>query len=399
MVAVQHSVRKAYELLAGFVGTALFCLLQDGVGSMPGIIPGSLTLARSMVVGPFKIPSIQFDLWPMFWAIGFITGHLIAIPLAVGALAKIFLVDPLNSAPWFSTLSSTEFVLAFCSGMVLCGVVMSFMSLPKLLMGIAQGGAAQMNNGATVARLRALVREYALQCVAVLALIFAYLSYFDFPIFSQFYLLLFTALFTYQIAVIAGKIGIAPLGRFATFVMVPAMFLFTLDLTQIVLIATFVEVSGGVAADVLFGRKAAYEAGINRTTMMWYQYLGLVVSSLTAGVVFWLLINHLHLGSAALFAQKAQSRKLLIFAQQFNWYVLIIGAIFGFILDKVKINSMLVLGGLLMPLNMSISLVFGGFLTKLVKKREEWEPFWVWGVYSKFIMDDCTCRIVAIVIF
>jgi len=115
--------------------------------------------------------------------------------------------------------------------------------------------------------------------------------------------------------------------------------------------------------------------------MMWYQYLVLVISSVTAGVVFWLLINHLHLGSPALFAQKAQSRKLLIYAQHFDWYVLLIGAVFGFVLDKLRVNSMLVLGGLLMPLNMSISLVFGGFLTMLVKKRQDWEPFWS-GVFT-----------------
>lgn len=381
MVAVQHSVRKAYELVAGFIGTTLFCILQDGIGVIKGIIPGSLTLLSSVVVGPFKIPTIQFDLWPMFWAIGFITGHVIAIPLAVGAIAKVFLVDPLNSTAVFNNLSSTEFVLAFCSGMVLCGVVLSFVTLPKLLIKIVKGGMAQVHNGGTFSMVRTVMHTYWVQSMAILAIACIYLSYFNFSVISQFYLLLFTAVFTYQIAVIAGKIGIAPLGRFATFVMVPAMFLFSLDMVQIVMIATFVEVCGGVTADVLFGRKAAHMAGINRTTMMWYQYLGLAISSVVAGIVFWVLINHLHLGSDALFAQKAQSRKLLIHAQQFNWYVLLVGAVFGFFLDRIRINSMLVLGGLLMPLNMSISLVFGGFLTTFVKKREDWEPFWS-GVFT-----------------
>jgi hypothetical protein len=147
------------------------------------------------------------------------------------------------------------------------------------------------------------------------------------------------------------------------------------------MIATFVEVCAGVAADVLFGRKAAYDAGIKRSTMMRYQYLGLIVSAFTAGVVFWLIINYLPLGSSSLFASKAQSRKLLIFARQFDWNVLVAGATFGFFLDKIRINSMLVLGGLLMPLNMSISLVFGGFLASFTNKRQEWEPFWS-GVFA-----------------
>jgi len=112
-----------------------------------------------------------------------------------------------------------------------------------------------------------------------------------------------------------------------------------------------------------------------------FQYLGLVVSSLTVGVVFWLLINHFTLGSSDLFAQRSQARQLLINVKNFDLYVLVVGFVFGYFLKKVRMSPMLVLGGLLMPLNISLGLIIGGLCTLFTKSKEEWYPFWS-GVFA-----------------
>jgi len=379
MIAVQQHIRKAYELLVGFVSTMVFCVLQDGFFMVSSCIPKSLVITQPFQIGVWAIPCVSFDLWPMLWAIGFIAGHMIALPLAVGALSGHLLAGPLHRI-WFGHLSSTEFLLAFCSGMVVSGTISGFLTLPKAAVdlikkikaGTAFSGAklpAQLNWSTLI--------EYAV----ILGATSAFLTYFNFSFISQIYLLAFTAICTYQIAAIAGKIGLALLGRYATFVMVPAMFLFSIDFVQIVMIATFVEVCGGVATDILFGRKVGAMAGIPTKIMMRYQYLGILVSSLTVGIVFWYLINHFHLGSPELFAQKAQGRQLLIGAKQFDYYVLLLGIAFGWFLSKIKINPTLVFGGLLMPMNISLGLIVGGFMTRLVKDRTQWEPFWS-GVFA-----------------
>ncbi len=208
-----------------------------------------------------------------------------------------------------------------------------------------------------------------------------FLRYFQFSFASILFLYVASFACVYQIAIIAGKIGLAPLGRFATFVMVPAMLFFQLNLIQIVFVATFVEICGGVAADILFGRKMARLGNIDRRTIALYQYAGLIVSSLVVGIVFWFLIHQFQLGSPELFAYKAKTRQLLIHAHQFNYLVLLLGAVFSFCLKYVKVNPTLVLGGLLMPINISLGLIFGGFLTFLVADREEWDPFWS-GVFA-----------------
>ena len=393
MIMASKQIKKAYELLIGFVSAAVFSFMQDGFGRISGFIPTTITLVPACNVAMFSVPLIRFDIWPMLWAIGFVTGHVIAIPLAVGAIAKIILVDPLNMV-WFDYLSSVEFVLAFCSGMVLYGAVISFTALPSML-----SGGVRWIQPSCLASARLLRRTGARRIRSWWtqknyfrsSLLFEggvaffsgalFLSYFQFSIASILFLYVASFACIYQIAIIAGKIGLAPLGRFATFVMIPAMLMFRLNEVQIVLVATFVEMCGGVAADILFGRKMARLAEVDRRTVRWYQYGGLIVSSLVLGVVFWLLINHLQLGSPQLFAYKAQSRQLLIHARQFDYLVLLLGGLFSFFLKYIRVNPILVLGGLLMPINISLGLIFGGILTSLVKDREEWEPFWS-GVFA-----------------
>ncbi len=376
MIAVTRQVKKAYELMIGFISTAVFCMLQDGFICMPCIIPKACVLVPSTQFLFFNLPVIQFDIWPMLWAIGFVTGHVIAVPLVVGAIAKLVLVDPLNRG-YFTDLTNIEFVLAFASGMVLYGAIISFISVPGML----KNGIYWMRQNGFKGSSLGYNTQQMIEWVLVLLGSFAFFTYFELPFGAQLFVLLGAFACTYQIAIIAGKVGLAPLGRFATFVMIPTILLFNVDYSQIVIIATFVQICGGVTADILFGRKMAQLAKVDRREIVLYQWLGVITSSCVIGAVLWFLINHFQLGSPELFAYKAQSRQLLINAQQFNVYVLMIGALFSWMLKFLKINPMLVLGGLLMPINITLGLIFGGFITIFAKKREDWEPFWS-GVFA-----------------
>jgi OPT oligopeptide transporter protein len=380
ITAITQHMRKAYELMFGFVSTAFFCVLQDGIGVVKSYIPQSIALLPAACVGFISVPAIRFDLMPFVWAVGFLTGHVIALPLLVGAVSRIVILDPLHRLPVFAHLSSVEFVLAFCSGLVLIGTLTSFMNLPRSLY---TGFKKAFERSSTQSLLSdtGMTMSLVIEFICLLCAYIAFFSYFKFSIVSQCFILITTMLCAYQMAAIAGKIGMALLGRFATFVMIPGIILFGFDSMQAVLVATFVEVCGGVATDTLFGRKMAQSASISTQRMAYFQYFGLCVSCITVGIVFWALINHFHLGSVHLFAQKAQARQLLIQAQQFDTYVLMLGALFGLILGYIKINPALVFGGLLMPVNLVVGLVVGALCTWFVKEKEDYFPFWS-GVFA-----------------
>ena len=357
------------QLITGVVGTTAYLMASIWLQAKTAWYTGSLYLLRSCRIGMVSIPSIKLDmsLFPMFVSIGFIAGHLMTIPLLIGALARITVVDTMHSV-WFAHLADSDFMLPFCSGIVVIGAVLSIVETPKKLwqfLTTAQHGsvtAFSLKNYASGLALLALVL-----CISVF-------SYFKFSFVSQIYALIFTAVCTYQMVVIAGKIGMTLLGRFATFIMVPGLFLFSFTGMQATVIATFVELCGGTASELLFGRKTAELAQLDEKQVTYAQVLGIIIGSCAVAVAFWFLITHFQLGSEQLFAQRAQGRALVIQAGTFDMTVLALGACFGLVLHLLKINSMLVLGGLLMSLSMIVPLVLGGLLSFCVSKKERFEP-------------------------
>ena len=91
-IVAQSEMNKAFDLIIGFTGTMIFCFLQDGLWGFKGFIPKTVTLINPHTISIFKIPLVRFDIWPMLWALGFVTGHVIAVPLAVGMVAKVALL-------------------------------------------------------------------------------------------------------------------------------------------------------------------------------------------------------------------------------------------------------------------------------------------------------------------
>lgn len=379
MIVAQKQLAKAVELAIGFCATLIFSLLQDGIYMIGAIIPKTIMICSSFNYYCLHVPAFQFELWPMLWAIGFVTGRMIVVPLLAGSLSKIVIAQPIQSL-FFPSMHSMDFILAFCSGMVVSGVVSSF--LPKNIKHLFN----KLTSGAIDLRLwqvslLRIDRPLWAQGLALMIFLSLFFSYFGFTFVIQWYLILSTFVCAYQIVMIAGKIGLAQLGRFATFVLVPLLFLTNLDVVQITIISMFVEITTGVAVDLLFGRKVVALSGVDKHVARRYQYAGLVISCAAIGVVFWLLTSHFKLGSPELFAQRGQARALLVYAKEFDYWVLLIGICYGLALKVVKLNPMLVLGGILMPINISIGLVVGGLLTLLTQDAQEWFPFWS-GVFA-----------------
>ena len=375
VLSAEHSSTQKKHLGIGLLSTILYGLSTSKLFFKSVLVPAKLKLFAARKVLFFSLPNITIamNIAPMLIAIGFIAGHLITIPLLIGALSKIVWIDPFH-AFCCSYLNDSDFLFAFCSGMVLSGAFLGIVSLPQQLYKLLKKlfGEKKVSFDKKL-----FINPEFLLCLS--SFVFLYLLKFSFV--SQFYIILFSIICAYQIAVIAGKIGLALLGRFATFVMIPGVLLFDLSALQITILATFVELVGGVMTDALFGYRAVLEAGIERSRVRNYHILGLVISAVVCAGTFYFLVTHFQLGSEQLFAQRAQARALLIHVTAFDYYVLAYGAFFGMVLKKLKINPMLVLGGLLMPLSLSLMLMFGGVLSLLVKNKEEYEPLCS-GVYA-----------------
>lgn len=377
---VQHDGAQSVQLLVGMGATTLFCFLQQGFLLVRSIIPAALTLVGSLSFGVITTPLVTVRLWPLLWAIGFVAGPSIIMPLLVGMISQWLILDPINQL-FFKTLPTSDFLLAFCSGMVVIGALESFVQLGvhslrscKKLM--RRGITHQIIDWASLLATRR-IGEFLVMTIVVV-LLFTYLR---FPLAAQWYVIAATLISVWQISAIAGKTGLATMGRYATLVMVPGFLFFALSSVQAALVATFVGASGGIAADLLFGRKLAVLEQLNYKRVKKFQVLGLVISACVVGIIFWLLINHFGLGSPQLFAQRAQARQLILQVTQFDYYVLLLGAIFGFVVSKCSLNGLLVFTGLLMSFADSFGLILGGLAALVVLKPEKYYPFWS-GVFA-----------------
>ncbi len=390
MISSQSQEKQANSMMFGLGASGLICFLRDGVFRIQGI------LHKVYYIFPrFFGKEMVFAITPMLWAIGFIVGGGIVFPLLVGMFSKYFILYPLNNhanyLPFylFSPFKYYDFVTAFCSGLVLSELIMGLLKYPKIILkkiksfsGYDFFEKTKDLNGVYRNKLKTN-SKFLINLEPVLTILgcIIILSYFKFSFFAQAFLLIAIVLFTYQISYLGGKIGLITFGRFATFIMIPMMLLFKLDFMQITFLCVFFNVCAGVASDLLFDYKVAQLCDLSFKKVHRYQWFGLVITSLCIGFFLWLLFTTFQVGSADLFAQRGKSRALLIQSLNFDFTVLFLGFLFGYILKKLKISPTMVFGGILMPNSLTIGLVVGALISWYTKKSEKYFPLWS-GVFA-----------------
>lgn len=384
------------RMLIGFSLAALTGLLRDGFRSFSAILPQRLYIGSHVWLSNFV-----FELSPMFWAIGFIAGTSIVLPLVIGMLSKYLVVYPLlhhaNYLPikLFEGLTQTQFVMAFCSGIVLYQAIMGLFSYPKIIKKSFGGG---WDKGRTIWRQISenflsrtneaaasqpqTHKNYNIYIGAALFAFFtAFYSFYGFPYTGQVLLFICTLIGVYQIMLFGARTGLAPYGRFMTFAMLPLVTIYHLSPLQITLLCLTVGVASAAGVDLLFDYKVGQLANISEEKIYRAQVWGLLITAVSIGGLFWLLCNQFQLGSASLIAHRGMGRALLLQSINFNTVVLLMGMLYGALLKYLRINPTLAFGGLLMPNQITIGLLFGALLRLGIKKPEQYFIGWS-GVFA-----------------
>lgn len=366
-----------------------FNLFQFFIGSFISIFLGFLQIFRKSfpkVISLFKgfsykilhVPNVivRIDVAPMMIALGFVTGHIVAIPLIVGSLTKIFFVEPFQKV-FFNFSNKEQVLVAFCTGLILFSVINSFVKIFISFFSKVK----KKNLNLKLPKGLNLTLSTTLLCFFALLIFLTFFGYFNFSSISLIYLICFAMLCVFELALIASKVGLAPLGRFATFVMLPGLMLFGYNHTQATLVAAFVELCGGMSVDMLFGRKLMQLTTTKKSNIITAQITGIIVAAIVIGLLFWQLGGYELIGTPPLIAQRAYTRSLLITAHNFDPSIILVGMFAGLIYKFFNINIVLILTGLLMPLEYILPLILGGLLGLFSKKREKYYPFWA-GIFA-----------------
>ncbi len=438
VAAAENHPQQTTMLAGGAIGTILLRIMRDGISWFKPIIkdtylpllptPSWLSNLMPTQLVTHLGKDLAFTVWPTLWAIGFSVGLGITIPLCIGMAAKYLVIWPLaNHAtylPWhlFAVMNPETFAIAFCSGLVACELVLQ---LPGYALGllrwarnftlesfetpfgllrtserkatnnklnsaqtretarpeeqrhsVSEDGRLEGFERGWLAPLQAMLRTPQAKILALSLVlgITGFLSYFAFSPLAQLLLISFTLLATYSICQLGGKIGMIPFGRYSTFIVVPLLIIFKLDPIQTTIACVFFNICAAAASDLLFDMKSADLGGIKRKDMVTYQWIGLIATALSIGIVLWLLFTNLQLGSEALFAQRGKAKALLLQSLQFDAIIVLLGILFGVVLKRLKINGTMVFGGIIMPGSITLGLLLGSLGTLITSKPDRWQP-------------------------
>lgn len=369
-------------------------LLQLACGALLGslyhivhalkMVPHALQLVHKYALSSWLcIPAVTVHMgtMPMLCALGFIAGNLLVVPLLCGIALRILFIEPCYRVWFAAQIHEQTFITSLCAGLILQGVLYSFWKLGAAWCAAPRTSLTTLLP-ASSAWLVCFVRDnrtavWFSGAAIIFVIIFLHFAA-SLSFLASSYVVGATIVCTYEVICLLGRIGLAPLGRFATFVMVPGMMLFRFTSFQSVAVAAFVELTCAVGATVASGMRIAREipSPDNQKRMARYQGLALVVSALGVGVVLWLFARYVGFGTSPLFAQRAQSRALLIRAHEMRSDVLCLGVLVGLALHALGVNTTLLLGGVLLALSDSMLLIIGGALSRLWRKPQTIEPFW-----------------------
>jgi len=153
------------------------------------------------------------------------------------------------------------------------------------------------------------------------------------------------------------------------------MLIFNINFIQITAVCVFFNICAATCSDLLFDFKTGSFCSLKRSELHLAQWIGLFVTSISIGVILYLLFTHLKLGSDQLFAPRGQSRALLVRSLNLDLHVVSLGFLYGFILKKLKVSPTMTFGGIIMPNRITFGLTIGGLLTLLTNNKEKYIPF------------------------
>ncbi|MCX5924007.1 MAG: hypothetical protein NTZ68_01095 [Candidatus Dependentiae bacterium] len=317
----------------------------------------------------------QLHMAPMLISIGFVTGSMSAIPLLVGMVSRKVVLYGLRNN-FFMQYSDKEFIIRFCSGILLV------MFLFRLLALFKEHKHKIMSSDFFKLFIR-LYKRVGFRLLFFLSIIGSVLLLHTWNVswLAQIYLLSSLLFLSYSAAYMVGVVGVVELGLFIWLIVLPIADIYTVTSTSVVAVSVFSMVCIGIVVDLMFSCKLAALSNIAYSRLLRYQVLGFMVAAISSGFIIWWYAHSFQLGSNSLMAQSSEGFDWMIQHGKYNHRVVLCGMLFGLILRKVISEPFTVVGSMLMSVSITFWLVLAGAFSYFVKKDKKYYPFW-FGVYA-----------------
>ncbi len=411
---------KEHEILPYPEGTACAEVLKSGetggqnaklvlsgflVGGFLKLIVDAVKLVKSDLnigIWRFKNAFVGMEVYPALLGVGYIIGPSIAAQMAAGGLfASIVLVPMIgffggdNAAVIFPATEALKqldaaaiwdnYIRYIGAGAVAAGGLITLLkTLPTLVRTIAETVQSLQNTNGGKRSLertdRDMPMKYVLLGIILLILIIAFVPLTEVGLIGAIAIAIFGFLFVTVASRIVGVVGSSssPVSgmTIATLLIVALVFkLFgqhgatgiLATLTVAAIVCTALAVAGDISQDL----KTGYLVGGTPWKQQVAMLIGVAASGLVMGFMLVLFNQVYGFGTAAMPAPKAVLMKILvqgIFNGNLPWTLIIIGAAIAVAVEFMGVNSLVFAVGLYLPINISMTVFFGGIVRYFVNR-------------------------------
>lgn len=342
--------------------TLFLCFLRDKITLITTLFhPLAINITlRSWASSALTIKTM---IWPSVWALGFIVGPTLALPLIIGFVVKYTFLPTLPTLAnmvgisFPQSLTQEQIIFAFCSGLMVGELLLLFrMPLKKWL--ISLKGYLLKPYFWQKQQKNAFNSQFLTLTLSVASVCFL-MTYAGFSLLCQSSMIILTIAATYFICLFSGRTGLIPFGRFSVFVVLPLFLCFTLSPLQATLVCMIFNICAATASDFIFDYKNKSLCHNKESNHQKLQWVGLVMTALCIGLCLWVLFSTFSIGTECFCAQRSKTKAILLQSFHINYYLLFAGIVFSAILRYFRLSISMIFGGIVMPYNLSLGLALG----------------------------------------
>lgn len=340
-------------------------------GASVGMFCNSLIMAGRSTLA---IYISRFQLLPLFFLVGFVTGKAIILPGIVGLVVHLLTLHVFQEQ-MSSTHSAHSVFITICIGMM----VVELLHMLCLAWKNRKSLEVVHHNQYWKKKLK---EPFFLKCYALIMIFsFLLLHFFEVSTFVYFYAVIAIAWISKYMIQILSEIGIVPVDTYVWFIILPLIYMIAPTSMITLAVWVFAMLSLGIILDVMFSYKLADLAKVSYPKMVRYQLVSILSAAIFIGIFFIWYCKKWSLDTFQFIAPQADQLNAAISFGFYDYKVLLAGIVCGVAVLTITSELLSVIGVVLMTPYMSLTLIVAGIIAHFVKKRERWYPLW-FGVYA-----------------
>jgi hypothetical protein len=316
---------------------------------------------------------IQFSMYPLLVSIGFISGQMIAVPVLIGLITRVFVFRLIHTyIP--SNMTDRSLVITFCIGMMIAWFVLNLS-----VMFIEKSSKYWKTHSFLLMTMRKT--WFWVWLFLAISTNFLLLWYSGVSIFVVLAILMMLMLLALYSVDVLSMIGIVDVSTYVLFVLLGMIYFVSAGMVTMIAVSVLATLCIGIVIDLIFSYKLASLANVDYKFVTKYQIISILTSIFCAGIIFWYFCSSFNIQSYSALAGKTYQFENMVKYAEYNPKIMFAGFFYGVMLYYLLGDLLAIVGSVLMEPAVSTVIVISGAFANMIKNREKIYPAFL-GIYA-----------------